>query len=131
NLELYLQAPISRMAILAGMAIGTMFSATIRFLAILGAGMLLFGVRLEIQSWSALAGVFVLTLLALYGLGMLASSLFFLYGRSAHQMIALVQEPVFLAAGFFFPIRPVIGRWALVAAAVIPLAFGLDAIRQL
>jgi hypothetical protein len=46
-------------------------------------------------------------------------------------MIALVQEPVFLAAGFFFPIRPVIGRWALVTAALIPLAFGLDAIRQL
>ncbi len=131
NLELLLQAPISRMAILAGMAVGSMFTTSVRFLTILAGGSLLFGIRYEVTSWPAFAGVFLLTLTALYGLGMMASSLFFMYGRGAWQAFGLVQEPVFLAAGFFFPIRPVIGRAAILVGAVIPLAFGLDAIRQI
>ena len=130
NLELYLQAPMSRMAILAGMALGSMFSATIRFLMILAACSLFFGVRYAVTSWPALGLAFGLTITALYGLGMCAASLFFLYGRSAHQLFGLVQEPVFLAAGFFFPVRPFLGRWVLLVGAVVPLAFGLDAIRQ-
>ena len=131
NLELYLQAPISRMAILAGMALGSMFTSTIRFLTILGAGTLLFGIRFEVTSWPALIGVFLLTLAALYALGMMAASIFFMYGRGAWQAFGLVQEPIFLASGFFFPVRPILGQWSFVVASVIPLAFGLDAIRQI
>jgi ABC-2 type transport system permease protein len=130
NLELYMQAPISRMSILAGMALGSMYNSTARFATIIGAGILLFGIRFEVASWPALAGVFLLTLVALYGLGMLAASLFFVYGRGAWQAFGLVQEPIFLASGFFFPVKPVLGRWAFAVAAVVPLAFGLDAIRQ-
>jgi ABC-2 type transport system permease protein len=130
NLELYLQAPMSRMSILAGMAVGSMFSATIRFATILSAGVLLFGVRFDVPSWGALAGVFVLTLVALYGLGMTAASLFFVYGRGVHQLMGGAQEPIFLAAGFFFPVRPFLGRWAYLVGSAIPLTFGLDAIRQ-
>ncbi|HVY60944.1 MAG TPA: ABC transporter permease [Planctomycetota bacterium] len=130
NLELYLQAPMSRMSILAGMALGSMFSATVRFATILAAGVLLFGIRFDVPSWGALAGVFALTLVALDGLGMTAASLFFVYGRGVHQVMGLLQEPVFLAAGFFFPVRPFIGRWALLVGSIVPLTFGLDAIRQ-
>jgi ABC-2 type transport system permease protein len=131
NLELYLQAPISRMSILAGMAIGSMFTSTIRFLTIIGAGTLIFGIQFQVVSWPRLVGVFVLTLVALYALGMMAASIFFMYGRGAWQAFGLVQEPIFLASGFFFPVRPVLGQWAFLVGSVIPLTFGLDAIRQL
>lgn len=132
NLEILLQAPISRMALLAGMAIGSMFTSTIRFVTILGGGSLLFGIDFEITSWPQFLGVFVLSLTSLYGLGMMAASLFFMYGRGAWQLFSVVQEPVFLAAGFFFPIKsvPGIGRFALLIGAIVPLTFGLDAIRQ-
>jgi ABC-2 type transport system permease protein len=130
NLELYLQAPISRMSILAGMAIGSMVTSTIRFLTIVVAGAYFFGIHYDVTSWPTFIAAFVLTLTALYGLGMMAASLFFMYGRGAWQAFGLVQEPIFLAAGFFFPIRPVIGRWAFLVGAIVPLAFGLDAIRQ-
>jgi ABC-2 type transport system permease protein len=132
NLELYLIAPISRMAVLVGMAVGSMFTSTLRCASILATGMLLFGIRFEVRSYPLLALVFFLTLFALYGLGMLASSLFFVYGRGGWQAFGIAQEPIFLAAGFYFPVRRVIGRpLALTAGALVPLAFGLDAIRQL
>lgn len=132
NLELYLIAPISRMAVLVGMAAGGMFTSTLRAASILATGMLLFGIRFEVASWPLLGLVFFLTLLALYGLGMLASSLFFVYGRGAWQAFGLFQEPVFLAAGFYFPVRRVAGVGVAVAVGtIVPLAFGLDAIRQL
>ena len=132
NLELYLIAPLSRMALLVGMAVGSMFTSTIRFLSILGTGMLFFGIRFEVASWPALVGVFLLTLTALYGLGMMSSSLFFVYGRGAWQLFGLLQEPIFLAAGFYFPVKSVVGaRAAIVLGSLVPLAFGLDAIRQL
>ena len=69
NLELYLQAPINRMSILAGMAIGSMVTSTIRFLTIILAGSLFFGIRYDVTSWPAFVAVFALTLTALYGLG--------------------------------------------------------------
>jgi ABC-2 type transport system permease protein len=130
NLELYMQAPINRMSILAGMALGSMFTSTVRFFSIVAAGSLLLGVRYEISSWPGLIVCFVLTLIALYGLGMLAASLFFVYGRGAWQAFGLVQEPIFLASGFFFPIKPFLGQWSLLVGSIVPLAFGLDAIRQ-
>jgi ABC-2 type transport system permease protein len=132
NLEIYLIAPTSRMAVLVGMAVGSMFTSTLRCVSILATGMLLFGVRFEVASWPALLGVFFLALASIYALGMAGSSLFFMYGRGAWQLFGALQEPVFLAAGFYFPVGRAIGRGAaIVAAAMVPLAFGLDAIRQL
>jgi ABC-2 type transport system permease protein len=132
NLEFFLIAPSSRMSILVGMALGSMVPSTVRCLAILGTGMLLFGIRFEVSSWAGLAGTFLLTLTSLYAVGMLAASLFFAYGRSAWQAFGVLQEPVFLAAGFYFPVRKAVGlEAALVIGSVVPLAFGLDALRQL
>jgi hypothetical protein len=44
--------------------------------------------------------------------------------------MGVAQEPVFLAGGFFFPVKPYLGRLVYVVGALIPLTFGLDAIRQ-
>lgn len=130
NLELYLIAPISRMSILLGMAIGGLFMTASRAAAILIVGSWLFGVNYSVSNWFLLIAVFWLTMGAIYGLGMLSSSLFMLYGREAWHMANLFQEPVYFVSGFYFPVRS-LGSVAAMIASAIPLTLGLDAIRQL
>jgi ABC-2 type transport system permease protein len=64
---------------------------------------------------------------------MLFASLFMLYGREAWHTANLLQEPVYFASGFFFP---VVGNayapfWLQVGASLIPITFSLDAMRKL
>jgi ABC-2 type transport system permease protein len=130
NLELYIVAPTSRMAILLGMALGGMFATTLRAIAVITIGTLLFHVSMTVQSVPVLLGVFVTTLVALYGLGMLLSSLFLLFGREAWHLSSLLQEPVSLVSGFYFPVRA-LGQVVAAAASILPITLGLDAMRQL
>ena len=130
NLELYLIAPISRMAILLGMAIGGLFMTAIRAVAILIIGSLVFDVHYTVSNWFALIAVFWLTMGAIYGLGMLSSSLFMLYGREAWHTANLFQEPVYFVSGFYFPVKS-LGNVAALMASAVPMTLGLDAIRQL
>ncbi len=132
NLEMYFIAPISRMAILLGMALGGMFNTSTRALSIIIIGSFLFNAPLRVADPFAAIVVFTLTILSLYALGMLFASLFMLYGREAWHMTNLLQEPVYFMSGFFFPI---VGNrffpFAIqVAASFIPLTVGLDAIRR-
>lgn len=130
QLELYLIAPISRMAILLGMAVGGMFQTTTRAVATLILGSLIFRVRFVVHEPLLLALVFLLTLAALYGMGMMFASLFMLYGREAWRLAELGQEPVYLLSGLYFPVRS-LGFWVAAAASLIPLTLGLDGMRQL
>ncbi len=130
NLELYIIAPTSRMAILIGMAAGGITATTIRALGVLTVGILIFRVPMSPTSVPALIGVFLLTLVALYGLGMLMASLFLLWGRQAWHLADLLQEPVFLVSGFYFPVRA-LGYLVALGASIVPITLGLDAMRQL
>ncbi|MCR4427667.1 MAG: ABC transporter permease, partial [Firmicutes bacterium] len=73
---------------------------------------------------------FILTVVALYGMGMCMSSLFMLYGREAWHTANLLQEPVYLLTGFYFPVRA-LGFWVALSGSLVPLTFGIDAMRQL
>jgi ABC-2 type transport system permease protein len=130
NLRLYVMAPNSMMAILLGMALGGMLSTCARALVIVLLGSWWFGVTYAVADVFQLFGVFLLTMAALYGLGMLFASLFLLFGREAWHMANLLQEPVYLASGFYFPIRS-LNFWFALGASIIPLTLGLDAMRQL
>jgi ABC-2 type transport system permease protein len=130
NLSLYIMAPTSRMAILLGMAIGGIAATTFRAAVVILVGALLFQVSFTVERIPELVGVFLLTLIALYGLGMLFGSLFLLYGREAWHIANLLQEPVFLLSGFYFPIKS-LGFWTALGASIIPSTLGLDAMRQL
>jgi ABC-2 type transport system permease protein len=123
-------SPTSMMAILLGMALGGMFTSTLRAFAILMIGALLFDIRFAVSSLPDLAAVFLLALTALYGMGMMFSSLFLLFGREGWHLINLAQEPVFLLSGTFFPIRN-LNFWVAAGASLIPLTLAMDAIRQL
>ncbi len=130
NLALYVMAPNPLMAILLGMALGGIVATTLRAVAILLVGSLLFHVQYAIGSVPALLAVFVLTLVALYGLGMMNASLFLLWGREAWHLASLAQEPIYLLSGFYFPVKT-LGFWVAAGASILPLTVGLDAMRQL
>ncbi len=130
NLALYIASPGPLMAILMGMAIGGLFRTVVRAVAIVFFGTVLFGVSFSSAHLLPLFLVFVLTMAALYGMGMLLASLFLLFGREAWHTSNLLQEPVFLLSGFYFPVKQ-LGFWIAAGASLIPLTLGLDAMRQL
>ncbi len=130
NLALYIMAPTSLMAILLGMALGGMLATALRALVIVILGTLLFHVQFVVTSLLQLSAVFLLAMIALYGMGMMTASLFLLLSREAWHMANLAQEPIYLASGFYFPIKS-LGFWVAAAASIIPLTLGLDAMRQL
>ena len=86
NLELYFTAPMHLMSILAGMAIGGLVMTSSRALAVIVIGSWLYGVTYDIQDPWLLVGVFLLTMIPLYGMGMLFASLFLLWGREAFHL---------------------------------------------
>src|SRR3990172_572041 len=130
NLALYIMAPSSMMAILLGMALGGLVATALRAAVIMILGSWFFQVQFEVTSFVQLFAVFMLAMVALYGMGMMAASLFLLLSREAWHLSNLAQEPVYLVSGFYFPIRS-LNFWVAATASIIPLTLGLDAMRQL
>jgi ABC-2 type transport system permease protein len=130
NLELFAMAPTSLAAILLGMALGGAYVSLTRAVAILLVASTLFGVGYTAAGLLPALGVFVLTISALYCLGMLLASLFLFYQREAWQLADAMQEPIYFLSGFYFPIRS-LGAVVGGLGSLIPLTLGLDAIRQL
>jgi len=136
NLQIYMMAPMSRMALLGGMAIGGMFMTSVRALSTLVAGIVVFGVIFQIADPFMLLAVFFVTLIGLYGMGMMFASLYLLWGREAWNMSALLEEPIFFSSGMYFPaggflmVQPW-GPAVAVAGSIVPAMLGLDALRQL
>ena len=50
--------------------------------------------------------------------------------RFPTQLANLLQEPIYLASGLYFPVRA-LGFWVGTLASVVPLTLGIDAMRQL
>jgi ABC-2 type transport system permease protein len=129
QLQLYFAAPCSRLAILSGMALGGLVGTFLRSLVGVAIGIWVFHIQVAPFSPWVLAGVFVLTMVALYALGMTLSSLFLLYGREAWHTANALQEPVYFLSGLYFPVRT-LGALGAVAAGILPLTLGTDALRQ-
>jgi ABC-2 type transport system permease protein len=130
NLELYFAAPMDLMAVLFGMALGGLFMSSTRAVVVLVISTTVYGVTFSVSQWLLLMAVFVLTLAALYGLGMILASLFLAWGREAWHLTQALMEPVYFVSGLNFPVAR-LGLLGALAVATIPLAVGLDAMRQL
>ena len=130
NLELYFAAPMSLMAVLLGMAVGGLIMSGTRSLAILLISTVVFGVQFQLTDWALAVPIFLLTMTALYGLGMMLASLFLLWGREAFHLTNLMVEPVYFLSGLNFPVAR-LGALGGIVIATIPFAVGLDAMRQL
>lgn len=131
NLEMYLVAPVSRMAILLGMALGGVVNTSMRAAGILVLGIFVFQVPFQLNDVFSAGLVFLLTVASLYALGMVLASLFMLYGREAWHTNMLLQEPVYFLSGSYFPTiySGAIPLGVQIAATAIPMTIGLDAIR--
>lgn len=130
NLELYFAAPMSIMSVLFGMAVGGMVMSSSRAVVVLAVASVVFGVQFAVDQWALLLAVFFLTLAALYGLGMMLASLFVMWGREAFHLTQLLTEPIYFVSGLNFPVAR-LGILGSLALGTIPLAVGLDAMRQL
>ena len=130
NLSLYIIAPNSMMSILLGMALGGMVATILRAVVIILLGSWMFGVQYTVVSPFELFAVFSLSMVALYGMGMMFASAFLLFGREAWAISDMIQEPVNLVTGLYFPVKS-LPFWIAAIASAIPLTLGLDAMRQL
>ncbi|GIW19814.1 MAG: ABC transporter [Chloroflexota bacterium] len=130
NLELYFAAPIDLMSVLFGMAVGGLVMSGSRAAVVLAVATTVYGVTFDVGSWLLLGLVFGLTLAALYGLGMVLASLFLMWGREAWHLTQLLTEPIYFVSGLNFPVGR-LGLLGALAISTIPLAVGLDAMRQL
>jgi len=132
NLEMYMVAPVSRMSVLLGMAMGGAINTSLRATGIILLGVFVFQVPFQVHDLLVAGLVFLLTVISLYGLGMVFASLYMLYGREAWHTNMLLQEPVFFLSGSYFPTIyvSVIPVWLQVTATLIPMTVGLDAIRR-
>jgi ABC-2 type transport system permease protein len=131
TLEVYFVAPISRMAILLGMALGGFVNTILRAAAILVAGVLIFQVPIALHEPLTALLIFFLTISALYALGMMFASLFMLYGREAWHTANLLQEPVQFLSGTYYPTSSqAVPTLVQLLSSLIPLTFGLDGIRR-
>ena len=134
NLELYILSPTSMMAILLGMGVGGLYATTLRAATIAIVGTLVFGVTFNGSQWAFALLVFVVTMVALYGLGMVLSSVFLMWGREAWQIAQSLTEPAYFLSGMNFPLSNLFSSVPGVIAAlsaILPMSFGLDALRQL
>ncbi len=103
NLELFFAAPMGFMAILFGMALGGMVMSSTRAIVVLVVASLVYGVTFEVDQWFLLVTVFLLTLAALYGLGMIMAALYLVWGREAFELNQLFVEPVYFVSGLELP----------------------------
>src|SRR5574340_1582614 len=92
NLALYIMTPTHMMAILLGMAFGRLVATALRAFAIVVVGSIVFLVQYALGSFWQLLAVFFLSMAALYGMGMMTSSLFLLLSREAWHIANLAQE---------------------------------------
>jgi ABC-2 type transport system permease protein len=129
NLERYLMTPLPRPALMLGMAVGGIFMTCTRAAIIYLASWLWFKVQFPVSDPWLAVGVFFATMLALYGMGMALSSLFFMAGRGVFNALGIMAEPIFFLGGFYFPVK-YLGVVGIAAATFIPTSLGLDALRQ-
>jgi ABC-2 type transport system permease protein len=130
NLELYFAAPMNFMSILFGMALGGIAMSSTRAIAVLVISTTLFAVTFAVDQWLLVIAVFIATLAALYGVGMVLASLFLVWGREAYHLGQFFLEPVYFVSGLNFPVAR-LGFLGALSVGFIPLATGLDAMRQL
>jgi len=134
--EIYLTSPASISAILIGMSVGGIIGTLPSSIIVIGMGWLLASllhITIPVAgSWLGVGLTFVLTLASLYAMGMTLSSLYLVYGREAESMNEVLQEPVSMLSGIYFPSFGVGSPFPLALQAVaslIPLTIGMYALR--
>ncbi len=130
NLEAFFISPSSKMSLLTGIAFGGVVNTALRVILTIVVGVVIFGVRFDPSRTPEALLIFALTVVNLYGLGMMFSSLYLLYGREAWHISNLLTEPVSFVSGLYYPIR-FFPFWLQVLASLVPMTLGLDLMRKM
>jgi len=69
----------------------------------------------------------------IYGMGILFASLFLLYGREATHIADVLQEPIYVLSGMYYPVlsSKFFPFTIKLLASAIPLTLGIDGMRQI
>lgn len=130
NLQLIVLSPAPLSAFLLGLTVGGLVHTTFRALLVLIVGVFVFKVPLAVSNPLYAILIFLISIYALYSVGMMFSALFLFYGRELWRIMVLIQDPVSIVSGFYFPIK-VLGTTFAAIVSLVPLALGLDALRQI
>jgi ABC-2 type transport system permease protein len=130
NLETFFISPASKMSLLTGMAFGGVVNTALRVIVTIAVGVIVFGVHFDPSQIPEALSVFGLTVIDLYALGMVFSSLYLLYGREAWHISNLLTEPVSFISGLYYPIQ-FFPFWLQALASLIPMTLGLDILRRM
>lgn len=119
-------SPASRLAVVTGYGLGNFAWSLPSVLSLLVVG-LAFGARFNIGSvGSVIVSVGAVYLSAL-AIGIACGGLFIL-SRHANLLSNVLQAPIYLLCGFYFP-RSVLPDWLEPVATVLPIAHAVDALR--
>lgn len=130
--EVYLTSPASITAILIGMSVGGIIGTVPSAIIVTAVGWILFHPIVN-AAWGGVILTFGLTLASLYAMGMALSSLYLAYGREAESLNEVLQEPVSMLSGLYFPslgARSPFPFAIQAVASLIPLTIGMDALRK-
>jgi ABC-2 type transport system permease protein len=118
--------PVSRLLILVGRTLTSMFTTTLTSIAMLAVGAFLFGFKPTGSTFAAILTAIPM-LIGLYGFGFAFAGII-LFMREANT---LVDVGSFLVQGFTgttFPVKS-LPYWLIPVSLMLPLTYGLDAIR--
>lgn len=130
--EIYLISPAPITAILVGMSLGGILATVPSAALVACIGWAFYFASIK-PAWDAVLLTFVLTLMSLYAMGMLMSSLYLAYGREAESMNNAIGEPISFLSGLYFPSIGIGSPFPFamqLAASLIPLTIGMDALRK-
>ncbi|HDN18334.1 MAG TPA: ABC transporter permease [Candidatus Bathyarchaeota archaeon] len=128
-LEAYMVSPSPLEGLLLGLTWGGMTVTMSRSIIFVIVGILFFGVEFNLSAISETALIFLLTLIALYFMGIAISGLYLMYSRTAWRTAELLTEPVYFLSGAYYPIQ-VFPASVQMIASLIPLTIGLDGVRR-
>ena len=129
TLEVLFLTPTNKVVLLLGVALQDFAFSSITIGIMVTLCSLAFGMNLNIVDPTGLLLVFVLTVIALYAVGIFFTS-FFVLTRSANLLANFLQAPINYLSGTSFPVNA-IPKPFLFFSALIPITFGIDAFRRM
>ncbi len=128
TLEALLTAPVPPLAILLYSSLSSFLFTTLRVLLYLGLGIFFFDMRWQLQSPALFLGVFLLTVLSFWGLGLLSAAFVILFKQTSPIHWAL-GPLAGLLGGVMFPVQ-LLPDWLRWFADLLPITWALEALRQ-
>ena len=128
TLEALLVTPTSVSTILFSSTLYDFFFTSIRVIAYLVIGVLIFGMDLHLVSLPAFFVVMILTILAFAGIGLLSAA-FIIVFKQGSPISWVMGTASGLLGGVFYPIS-VLPSWLIPFANLLPITHALEAMRQ-